>query len=61
MVWKFPHRLRAEGPHSEWSNELTDEVMDKVLRGQLASTYQTDYLGIPQSECTTYGLYIGIL
>ena len=50
MVWKLPHKIIGEYPYSEWSTELTDEMMDSVCRGQLMSTYQQDYLGIPQGE-----------
>ena len=48
MVWRLPHRGLAEQTGSEWAEPLTDEKMDWVCRGQLASTYQKDYLGIPQ-------------
>ena len=29
---------------------VDDDMFDKVCRGQIASTYQSDYLGIPQGN-----------
>lgn len=48
MNWRLPPRPMAEQPYSEWGGELTDEILDAVCRGKIASTYQQDYLGIPQ-------------
>ncbi|CAH1778395.1 unnamed protein product [Owenia fusiformis] len=48
MVWKFPKGIKGEQPNSEWATQLTDEMMDKVCRGKTKSTYQSDFMGIPQ-------------
>ena len=50
MVWKLAKQPLEEQPYSEWATELTDEVMDRVCRGKIKSTYQQDYLGIPQGN-----------
>ncbi|XP_039265884.2 uncharacterized protein LOC120341444 [Styela clava] len=53
MVWKLPNKQSAKGmitataPHLQY-RELTNEVLDQILRDQHKSTYQCDYLGIPQ-------------
>ena len=63
MVWKLPRNIVKEQPGSQWATELTDEVMDRVCRGNLKSTYQHDYLGIPQGKLlkSTYQHdYLGI-
>ncbi|XP_071951508.1 testis-expressed protein 26-like [Antedon mediterranea] len=46
IVWKFPKGAKTE-PKS-YSRELTDRMMDEVLADKCSSTYQNDYLGIPQ-------------
>ncbi|XP_071485747.1 uncharacterized protein [Diadema antillarum] len=47
MVWKLPkdalHDHQKLYPHP-----LTDQMMEEILRDKSLSTYQTDYLGIPQ-------------
>ncbi|XP_069130196.1 uncharacterized protein [Argopecten irradians] len=48
MVWKFPSRARAEQKESPWSEELTDDMIKQVHKRLCQSTYQSDYLGIPQ-------------
>ncbi len=50
MTWKLPKRPATEQPGSEWAAQLTDEMFDRVIRGKLTSTYQEDYLGIPQGK-----------
>lgn len=48
MVWKLPHGKTPETQRTATSPVLTDEMFDKACRGTLASTYQQDYLGVPQ-------------
>ncbi|ELT93374.1 hypothetical protein CAPTEDRAFT_212919 [Capitella teleta] len=48
MTWKLPRKstqgtsLHVRGP------EISSEAIEKVIRNQMSSTYQNDYLGIPQ-------------
>ena len=56
MVWRFPQKPTGEKRDSQWASTVTDEMMDKVSRGMCTSTYQTDYLGLPQG---TVGLEKG--
>ncbi|XP_013421037.1 testis-expressed protein 26 [Lingula anatina] len=48
MVWKFPKRSITEGDYSEWATPLSDTIMEQVMRNKFRSTYQEDFLGIPQ-------------
>ncbi|XP_071127373.1 uncharacterized protein [Mytilus edulis] len=48
MVWRFPTKSQAEPKPSPWSEELTDDKINQVHKRLCQSTYQTDYLGIPQ-------------
>ncbi|KAK3100727.1 hypothetical protein FSP39_024323 [Pinctada imbricata] len=48
MVWKFPSKALPEDQKSPWSEELTDDMINQVHKRLCSSTYQTDYLGIPQ-------------
>ncbi|CAC5361004.1 unnamed protein product [Mytilus coruscus] len=48
MVWRFPTKTMAEPKPSPWSEELTDDKINQVHKRLCQSTYQTDYLGIPQ-------------
>ncbi|KAL3880056.1 hypothetical protein ACJMK2_032327 [Sinanodonta woodiana] len=48
MVWKFPKKGYAEHPSSKWSEELTNDKMNQVYKRLCQSTYQSDYLAIPQ-------------
>ncbi|XP_035682248.1 testis-expressed protein 26-like isoform X1 [Branchiostoma floridae] len=48
MVWKFPRHEKPLKEGSQWGTELTDDIMDQVIKDQTKSTYQSDYLGIPQ-------------
>ncbi|XP_060085930.1 uncharacterized protein LOC132565305 [Ylistrum balloti] len=48
MVWKFPSKARAEQKESPWSEELTDDMIKQVHKRLCQSTYQSDFLGIPQ-------------
>ena len=43
MIWKFSSRLPPV--HME---EINPETMQELEQGQLKSTYQSDYTGIPQ-------------
>lgn len=46
MMWKFPSK--AYPTSSPWSDELTNEKLNQVNKRLCRSTYQTDFLGIPQ-------------
>ncbi|XP_052792471.1 uncharacterized protein LOC128226568 isoform X2 [Mya arenaria] len=48
LVWKFPRCGPIETEGSKWSEELTDEKINQVHKRMCSSTYQTDYLGVPQ-------------
>jgi len=48
LNWKLPPKPHAERYGSEWAGELTDEILDAVCRGKIRSTYQQDFLGVPQ-------------
>lgn len=50
MNWRIPGQRRGEKKRSAAAFNLTDEIMDRVCRGTLRSTYQADYLGAQQSE-----------
>nr|XP_002120589.1 testis-expressed protein 26 isoform X1 [Ciona intestinalis]XP_018670392.1 testis-expressed protein 26 isoform X2 [Ciona intestinalis] len=52
MIWRLPNKSKegmttATADHLNY-RELSDGVMDQILKDQLKSTYQNDYLGIPQ-------------
>lgn len=44
MIWRFPGRL----PPLEPVPDLTNEAIEHVSKESLKSTYQVDYLGMPQ-------------
>ena len=48
MVWRYPAKSKCEEAPVPWSAELTDDMMNQVHKRLCQSTYQTDYLGIPQ-------------
>nr|KAG5707764.1 hypothetical protein BaRGS_015924 [Batillaria attramentaria] len=48
MVWKFPSKTHPFQHPTPWSEELTNEKLNQVTKRQYRSTYQNDYLGIPQ-------------
>ena len=48
MVWKLAPTPHHEQQGSEWSAPISNELLDQVMRGKLRSTYQADYLGVPQ-------------
>ncbi|XP_062598088.1 testis-expressed protein 26-like isoform X1 [Saccostrea cucullata] len=48
LVWRFPSNAKGEQQSSPWSEELTDEMIGQVHKRLCQSTYQNDYLGIPQ-------------
>ncbi|XP_064636846.1 testis-expressed protein 26-like [Lineus longissimus] len=50
MVWRFGQDQLPERPDSKWATGLTDEIMDKVVRGKCRSTYQNDYIGSRQGQ-----------
>uniref|UniRef100_H2ZH62 Testis-expressed protein 26 n=1 Tax=Ciona savignyi TaxID=51511 RepID=H2ZH62_CIOSA len=52
MIWRLPNKsaegmITATADHLNY-RQLSDGVMDQILKDQLKSTYQNDYLGIPQ-------------
>ena len=54
MVWKFP-RKNAEGQSAAPAKnrkyrQLTDRMMNQILVDKMKSTYQNDFLGIPQGK-----------
>ena len=50
MVWKLGPTPQREQPGSEWGAPISDDLLDQVMRGKLRSTYQADYLGVPQGK-----------
>ncbi|XP_059178423.1 uncharacterized protein LOC131957696 [Physella acuta] len=49
MVWRLPHNYHKNNVQNEAvSEELTNEKLNQITRRLCHSTYQTDYLGIPQ-------------
>ncbi|KAK7097108.1 uncharacterized protein [Littorina saxatilis] len=48
MVWKFPSKRHQYPDSSPWSEEMTNEKLNQVTKRLSRSTYQNDYLGIPQ-------------
>ena len=48
MVWKLGSNPAQEQPGSEWAAPISNELLDQVMRGKLRSTYQSDFLGVPQ-------------
>ena len=52
MVWKFPRRAPNEMPSSRWNEELTNDMINQVHKRLCQTTYQTDYLAIPQGKAS---------
>ena len=50
MVWRFPSKAKPEQDNSPWSEQVTDEMIGQVHKRLCQSTYQSDYLGIPQGK-----------
>lgn len=48
LVWRFPSKAKPEQESSPWSEQVTDEMINQVHKRLCQSTYQSDYLGIPQ-------------
>lgn len=48
LVWKFPRGGPKETEGSKWAEEVTDDKINQVHKRLCQSTYQTDYLGVPQ-------------
>ncbi|XP_022086134.1 testis-expressed protein 26-like [Acanthaster planci] len=46
MVWRFPKHVPKD--QQIYPGEITDQMMEEVLRDKCKSTYQNDYLGVPQ-------------
>lgn len=54
MIWKLPKETTAgmitkSSPHLQYRS-LTKDVLGEIISEQLKSTYQNDYIGIPQGE-----------
>lgn len=49
MVWRFPKDV-PEDQNIYAGGVLTDQMMEEILRDKCQSTYQSDYLGIPQGH-----------
>lgn len=54
MVWRLPSQSfdmkRAALAKNCGYRDLTETVFDQLLKDQFRSTYQSDYLGIPQGK-----------
>lgn len=50
LVWRFPSKAKPEQESSPWSEQATDEMINQVHKRLCQSTYQSDYLGIPQGK-----------
>ncbi|XP_076446510.1 uncharacterized protein LOC143283939 isoform X2 [Babylonia areolata] len=48
MMWRFPGKTQPFPQSSPWSEELTNEKLNQVTKRLCRSTYQSDFLGIPQ-------------
>ncbi|KAL8599856.1 hypothetical protein ACOMHN_038429 [Nucella lapillus] len=48
MVWKFPSKTHQFPQSSPWSEQMTNEKLNQVTKRLCRSTYQNDYLGVPQ-------------
>ncbi|XP_046562188.1 testis-expressed protein 26-like isoform X1 [Haliotis rubra] len=48
MVWRFPSNKNPVPDVTPWAEEVTNEKLNQVHKRLCSSTYQTDYLGIPQ-------------
>lgn len=68
MVWRFPSNKNPVPDVTPWTEEVTNEKLNQVHRRLCSSTYQNDYLGIPQGRDTniicssmtnTYDNYVG--
>ncbi|XP_070553251.1 testis-expressed protein 26-like [Ptychodera flava] len=46
MVWKFPKHIPED--HKEYPFPLTDSMLEQICHDKFKSTYQDDYLGLPQ-------------
>ncbi|XP_033632123.1 testis-expressed protein 26-like [Asterias rubens] len=46
MVWRFPKHVPKD--QQLYPGEITDQMMEEILRDKCKSTYQSDYLGVPQ-------------
>ena len=46
MVWRFPKHVPKD--QHIYPGEITDQMMEEILREKCKSTYQNDFLGIPQ-------------
>nr|XP_006814978.1 PREDICTED: uncharacterized protein LOC102805685 [Saccoglossus kowalevskii] len=49
MVWKFPKGVPED--QKLYPSDLTDSMMDEICMDKCKSTYQDDYLGLPQGLC----------
>jgi hypothetical protein len=46
MVWRFPKHLPKD--QQVYPGEITDQMMEEILRDKCKSTYQSDFVGVPQ-------------
>ncbi len=51
MTWKL-HPAAVDESYAG-REQLSEELVDRVMRGRLCSTYQEDYLGLPQGILNT--------
>ena len=56
MVWRFPKDV-PEDQNIYAGGLLTDQMMEEILRDKCQSTYQSDYLGIPQGKDDCFLFY----
>ena len=47
-MWRLPGSKKLELGNQNW--ELTDQMLDEVMHGQLTSTYQNDFVGLPPGK-----------
>lgn len=50
MVWRFPKDVPEDQDIYSGGSMLTDQMMEEILRDKCQSTYQSDFLGIPQGH-----------
>ncbi|KAK2168678.1 hypothetical protein LSH36_15g16011 [Paralvinella palmiformis] len=48
IMWRLPGSKKLELGNQNW--ELTDQMLDEVMHGQLTSTYQNDFVGLPPGK-----------
>lgn len=53
MTWRYPSGGWQFPKAEKWTEELTNEAINQVHKRLCRSTYQKDYLGVPQGEQST--------